>query len=119
MSFFKLILLDTIVDALYSPIWWYSRGLVLALKWVFGAIVGMQNFLGIDIWVKNLFTPMYGQRDWQGKIISFLMRVFQIIFRSLAFLVISAFYFILFLFYLILPVVILYFIFLHFTAFVA
>jgi len=106
MNFFKLILIDTILDLLYFPVWWYSGGLVLAFKWVFRGILDMQSFLGIDIWVRNLFTPMYGQVDIQGKIVSFFMRIFQIIFRSFAFLVISAIYFLIFIIYLILPIII-------------
>jgi len=35
------------------------------------------------VWIKNIFTPMYGQTDWQGKLISFFMRLFQIIFRGI------------------------------------
>ncbi len=78
--------------------------MVLALKWAGREIAGVQEFLGIDIWIKNLFKPMYGQNDIAGKIISFFMRIFQIIFRSFAFLGFSAFYCLLFLIYLALPV---------------
>ncbi|MBU1180182.1 hypothetical protein KJ885_04520, partial [Patescibacteria group bacterium] len=113
MNFLKLILIDAIFDALYFPFWWYSRGLVLAFKWTFGEIRGVMDFLGVHIWIANLFKPMFGQTDWQGKIISFLMRVFQIVFRSLALFGFSAFYLILFVVYLILPIVIVYFIILH------
>lgn len=109
----KLILVDTILDALYFPVWWYSRGLVLALKWAGREIAGVQEFLGIDIWIKNLFRPMYGQRDIAGKIISFFMRLFQIIFRSFVFLGFSLFYCLLFTIYLALPVAVFYGVILH------
>ena len=35
--------------------------------------------------MNNLFTPMYGQYDWQGRIISFFVRLFQLIFRLIGF----------------------------------
>lgn len=76
----------------------------MALKWAGREIAGVQEFLGIDIWIKNLFKPMYGQRDIAGKIISFFMRAFQIIFRSIIFLGFSLFYILLFIIYLVLPV---------------
>ena len=40
--------------------------------------------LAIGIWIKHVFTPMYGQHDWQGRLISFFMRVVQIILRAIA-----------------------------------
>jgi len=35
------------------------------------------------IWVKNIFIPMYGQYNAIGRFISFFVRLFQIISRSL------------------------------------
>ncbi len=87
--------------------------MVLALLWAGREIGEVQEFLGLDIWIKNLFKPMYGQRDIAGKIISFFMRLFQIIFRSFAFLGFSLFYVLLFLIYLALPVFIIYSAFFH------
>jgi len=113
MNILKLIFIDTLLDILYFPLWWYSRGLVLALKWAGREIGETQNFLGIDIWIKNLFRPMYGQRDIAGKIISFFMRIFQIIFRSFVFLGFSLFYVLLLLIYLALPVAVFYGMILH------
>ncbi|MFH1193527.1 MAG: hypothetical protein V1661_00865 [bacterium] len=113
MSILKLLFIDTILDVLYFPLWWYSRGAVLAFKWVLKEIGETENFLAVHIWVANLFRPMYGQSDIGGKIISFFMRLFQIIFRSIAFLGFSGFYFALFLVYLLLPVFVIYGISLH------
>ena len=113
MAILKIIFLDTILDILYFPLWWYSRGMILAIRWVGKSILELENFLGVGIWAKNIFTPMFGQYDLQGRIVSFFMRFFQIIFRSIAFLVFSGFYLVIFLVYFILPIVILYFITIH------
>ncbi|PIX12175.1 hypothetical protein COZ73_00770, partial [Candidatus Falkowbacteria bacterium CG_4_8_14_3_um_filter_36_11] len=41
-----------------------------------------EKSLALLIWIKNIGRPMYGQYDWQGRIISFFMRLIQIIIRS-------------------------------------
>lgn len=116
MSILKLLFIDTILDVLYFPLWWYSRGAFLALKWTGGEIVGFENMLGVRIWIKNLWKPMFGQRDWQGKIISFFMRVFQILLRCAALFGVAVFCAILFLIYLISPLAVFYGIIIHLPA---
>jgi hypothetical protein len=108
MNFLRLIFTDIVLDIFYFPLWWYSRGLVLALKWALKEIGETQDFLGVHIWVANIFRPMYGQRDIQGKIISFFMRIVQIILRLTALLGLSTFYLLIFIVYLILPIVVFY-----------
>jgi hypothetical protein len=41
----------------------------------------------VQLWLANLFTPMFGQRDWQGRIISFVMRLVQLMGRTIGFCV--------------------------------
>ena len=48
-------------------------------------LLGLQE-LGLPVWIKNLFKPMFGQQDWQGRIISFFMRLAQIIIRFIIWL---------------------------------
>ncbi len=79
----KLILVDLILDVFYWPIWWYSRGLYHTLVFCVTEIKDQEENLGLSIWIKNLFTPMYGQYDIEGRIISFFVRLVQIIFRLL------------------------------------
>lgn len=55
--------------------------------------------------MKNLFTPMFGQYDWQSRIISVFMRSVNIIGRSIAVIVVALAVFIAFLFYLALPLI--------------
>lgn len=92
--------------------------MVLTLKWALGEIVASQEFLGVHIWVANIFRPMYGQRDIASKIISFFMRIAQIILRSIVLLGFCAFYLLIFIVYLALPAVVVYMIGLHFRAIV-
>lgn len=99
---------ELVWSVLYFPVWWYSRGLL-------NLIIGFKNFLldkekslALLIWIKNIFRPMYAQYDWQGMLISFFMRLVQIIFRSLvlaAWLIISL---AIIIFWILLPVLVIY-----------
>jgi len=82
-SLIRDVSLDFIREILYFPIWWYSVGLLRAGKFFWQRIKNMEVRLGVGVWVKNIFTPMFGQRDIAGVLISFFMRIFQIIIRTL------------------------------------
>ena len=81
------IILQIIGDIFYFPIWWYSVGFVRLLRNIWKFLRNQEQSLGFFIWLKNIFVPMYGQRDWAGRIISFFMRSIQIIFRGLVLLI--------------------------------
>lgn len=100
------IALEAVLDIFYFPIWWYTKGAVKAVHWCLGLFADGNNRLAPMLWLKNIFVPMYGQYDWQGRIISFLMRFAQIIFRSLAVAVWLLFCFFLFIIWLALPVLV-------------
>lgn len=82
---FKIIL-QIIGEILYFPVWWYSVGFIRTAKSAFRFWLGQEESLGFGIWVKNIFVPMYGQHDAASRIISFFMRLIQIIFRGLVLL---------------------------------
>jgi hypothetical protein len=72
---------------IYAPLWWYSTGLVRLLVKSAGFLRDRQANLGFGIWLKNIFTPMYGQRDFISRLISFLVRLLQVIVRGLGLLI--------------------------------
>jgi hypothetical protein len=76
------IIISLILEILYFPIWWYSVGFYRLLKNVWDFWRNQEKSLGFLIWAKNIFVPMYGQSDWAGRLISFLVRLVQIIFRG-------------------------------------
>ena len=79
--------LESILDIFYFPVWWYTKGAVHALRWCYNLLkLGNEN-LAPGLWLANLFVPMYGQYDFQGRLVSFLMRLVQIIARAFALLV--------------------------------
>jgi hypothetical protein len=77
------IILQIIGEILYFPVWWYSVGFIRTAKKAFRFWEAQEESLGFSIWVKNIFVPMYGQHDAASRIISFFMRLIQIIFRGL------------------------------------
>lgn len=99
----KFVLIDLIGDVLYFPVWWYSEGLQKTARFCLHQISEMEKSLALRVWFANFFVPMYGQYDWQGRIISVFMRLIQIVYRIFALLVWSVFVTILFSVYFILP----------------
>lgn len=85
MSSLKFIFIDIIGDFVYWPIWWYTAG--LKDRFVFCGIQIKKTWisLGLSIWMKNMFTPMYGDRSFIGRLISFLARVVILIWRLIWF----------------------------------
>ena len=83
----KYIAVDLVGDFFFFPFWWYTKGFKKSIIFTLGKIKDAESSLGVGIWLKNLFKPMYGQYDIQGRIVSFLMRLIQLIFRSIVFLV--------------------------------
>ena len=78
---FRYVLVDLIGDILYWPLWWYSKGLVKTGLFCLREIKAQEERLGILIWIRNIFTPMFGQYDIEGRLISFFIRLVQIIVR--------------------------------------
>jgi len=104
----RYIIIDLIGDILYWPLWWYSKGLAKVGLVCLREIKNQAEVLGIAIWVKNLFTPMFGQYDLEGRIISFFARLIQIIVRSILLLFWVILVLILFLAWILLPILVIY-----------
>jgi len=104
----KFVLIDLIGDILYWPIWWFTKGTLKMGIFCINQIRSQEQILGLSVWVKNLFTPMFGQYDIEGRIISFFARLLQIIFRSIVFLIWIILTIILFLAWIVFPIFIVY-----------
>lgn len=95
-------------DILLFPIWWYTGGFLNFITSLMDFLADTEKSLAFFVWIKNIFVPMYGQRDWQGKLISFFIRVVQIIARGGILALISALLALVALFWLVLPLIIIY-----------
>ena len=94
---------DLASDIVFFPLWWYTGGLKKIVLAAFRFLKNREKALALFVWTKNIFTPMYGQRDFAGAAISFVMRLVQIVFRGLAMFFWLAVAIALVLFWLILP----------------
>jgi hypothetical protein len=111
---FLMVLIDEIKTILYFPIWWYSRGFLEMLKRAKNFIISIEQGLGFWIWVKNLFVPMFGQRDLSGRIISFFLRLFQIFVKGLVLVIVIVIVIVVIIVWLVLPIFVLYQALIHF-----
>lgn len=82
LSYSGKIIISLILEIVYFPVWWYSVGFFRIAKNIWRFFRGRNQALGFSIWLKNIFVPMYGQYDWAGRLISFFIRLIQIIFRG-------------------------------------
>lgn len=81
---FGRLALEAFFDVLYFPVWWYTGGLKHAGFWCYKLLKKGNGRLAPGLWLQNILVPMFGQFDWQGRIISFFMRLAQVIGRSIA-----------------------------------
>ncbi len=78
---------DAVRDIIFFPLWWYSKGLLKVVVALKDLLIAEQRSLGLFVWAKNIFVPMYGQYDWAGRLVSFMVRFFQVCFRAFGMLV--------------------------------
>lgn len=76
--FVRFLVTDIVLDVVRFPVWWYTRGAAQVAGWY-----GQQLGFGIDrlaliVLLRNLGRPMFGDYTWQGRIISFFVRIVQL-----------------------------------------
>jgi hypothetical protein len=79
----KFVAVDLIADFLLFPVWWYTEGLVRALRAAGRWFGDARRLMAVGLWAKHLFVPMFAQYDLSGRLISFCIRLTMIIVRSL------------------------------------
>lgn len=99
----KFILSETVGSVLRFPMWWYSDGLLRLSKWIVQQLNYRWRAYAFAIWIRNMFVPMYGQYDWSGRLVSFVMRVVVLIGRGIGLMGEALGYFLLSLVYVLLP----------------
>lgn len=73
-----------IIDVLFFPVWWYTSGLRRVIVSLWHALQDANLRLAPGLWLKHIFTPMFGQTDIEGRLMSIFMRIVNIIGRSIA-----------------------------------
>lgn len=104
----KQLALDWLASFLYFPVWWYSSGAALAGTWCWQRLRNTARSFGVAVWLKNLFRPMFGQYDFWGRLISFIMRLVIIVWYSVLLLLVAGLMLALFVAWLLLPIFVVY-----------
>ena len=81
---FQRLTLEFFLDLLYFPIWWYTKGIAHQLRVCSDLFKDGNRALAPGLWLRNIFVPMFGQYDWQGRIVSVFMRFVNVIGRAIA-----------------------------------
>lgn len=101
------IVVSLVLEIVYFPIWWYSVGFYRLIINGGNFLRDQEKALGFMVWAKNIFVPMYGQADWAGRLISFIVRLVQIIARGFVMLIWLVIFLLVLIFWLALPLVLL------------
>lgn len=70
---------DIVWNTVYFPIWWYTRGILRILGLMKHQVQSLAHTLHLPTLFKYLFKPMYGYTDIISRIISFYVRIAQLI----------------------------------------
>ncbi len=81
---FQRLTIEFFFDLFYFPVWWYTVGLARHAKSCVSIFQSGNEQLAPGLWLKNIFVPMFGQYDWQGRLVSFFIRFVNVIGRFLA-----------------------------------
>lgn len=109
MYLFGKLVTQFFLDIFYFPLWWYSVGVKNMARVCLGLVDDGNANLAPGLWLKNIFVPMFGQRDWQGRIMSFFMRLVNVIARGFGLGIWIFLVFLFFLLWIVLPLFVLYF----------
>ncbi len=98
-----LLFSDTVLAAAFFPLWWYTQGLRFVASGAISLVSRVSRTMGFVYWVINIFRPMYGVRDFTGRVVSFFMRLVMIIWYGFWLLILSLLMFLAVAVYLVLP----------------
>lgn len=89
LSIIQRLSIEFVLNLIFFPIWWYSKGAKKVLLGCLHWIQSTNQQMAPGLWLKNIFVPMYGQTDWQGRLMSFFMRFVNVIGRSIGLVIYS------------------------------
>jgi len=76
------IIFDFCFDILYFLPWWYSKGLKQTIKSLWNFLLRKEKELAVGVWIRNIHKPLLEQYGWQGRVKSIVLRIGQIMMRS-------------------------------------
>jgi len=96
---------DLLGSVLRFPLWWYGEGFLRVTGWMRTKLAYRWKSYAFVIWMQNILVPMYGQYDWSGRLVSFIMRLVVLVARAIAFIAEAVWYAFLTAAYAMLPVI--------------
>lgn len=96
------LVIEFLFDVVRFPWWWYSGGLKLVFDKCWRGLTIARARVGLGIFARYLFKPMYQDYSWQGRIISFFMRLFLLIEKSIRLTIMTIWYLAIFIIWLLL-----------------
>lgn len=100
--------LEFLFDFLYAPVWWYTRGLKRAAQFAARLVALGNEQFAPGLWLLNIFVPMFGQYDWQGRLVSFFVRLGNVIIRSILLIIWIIFSLVVLLLWIFIPIFVVY-----------
>jgi hypothetical protein len=104
----RFVLKDIVWSIVYFPIWWYTAGALNVLKQIGTEVGGFVRAYNLRILLRFMFTPMYGQNDIAGRLISLYVRMGHFLILSVYSVLYISILLLLFAIWITLPIVILY-----------
>ena len=111
----KYVFKEIIIDVVYFPLWWYTKGVKKAGFFFINEVIDWSNRLSLRILFKNLLKPMYGDYSRSGRAISLIMRLIVFGFKLFIMIIWLIILLALSLLWVVLPVFIIYMIYLNLT----
>lgn len=71
----KFIATDIFGSVIYFPVWWYTVGAWNVIELLLQELRGFAQGYNLKVLFQFLLTPMFGQYDIEGRIISFFVRI--------------------------------------------
>jgi hypothetical protein len=86
------LILEFLLDIVRFPWWWYSGGLKQVMAKCWRAFSATRARVALGVFAKYLFKPMYQDYTWQGRVISFFMRLFLLVVKLVRYILAAAWY---------------------------
>lgn len=90
---FGQLILEFLLDVVRFPYWWYTGGLLLVGHWCKRGFQETVWRLSLGLFVKHLFTPMYGDYSKSGRAISLIIRLVILMAKFIRLLAATIWYF--------------------------
>ncbi len=104
----RFVVKDIVWSIVYFPIWWYTAGALNVLKLIGKEVRGFARAYNLRILLRFMFTPMYGQNDIAGRLISLYVRLGHFLILSIYSVLYISVLSLSFVIWIILPIIIVY-----------